>query len=257
MSIESGRYVRIEDNGQQNDSGGVGRTRIQDKIRQPSCFLAYGEQVSGWALFSFYAPIFAYRCISRLHRCITKLDNAPILHPRLQNAPTDAPTAHPCTYGRTHDAPICTYGCTYGTHRINSYALRNETPFGDESAGYGQRKAKNDSYRISTLFNSGLKIKCKNTRFAPIELDYFVDDYKYDKRVYALGNNCNVEYNRETLEIQTTHVPVYIQKRLITNNAPAAKFDDLINKPVDTLQHIHKEMIRELEKWKTDFSSSY
>ena len=93
MSIESGRYVRIEDNGQENDSGGVGRTRIQDKIRQPSCFLAHGEQVSGWAFFPYYAPIFAHRCISILHRCITKSDNAPILYPRLQNAPTDAPTA--------------------------------------------------------------------------------------------------------------------------------------------------------------------
>ena len=39
-------------------------------------------------------------CISRLHGCITKSDNAPILHPRLQNAPT----AHPCTYGRNHGA---------------------------------------------------------------------------------------------------------------------------------------------------------
>ena len=67
MSIESGRYVRIEDNGQQNDSGGVGRTRIQDKIRQPSGFLAHGEQVSGWAFFFSYAPIFAHRCISILH----------------------------------------------------------------------------------------------------------------------------------------------------------------------------------------------
>ena len=53
------------------------------------------------------------------------------MHPRLQNAPTGAPTAHPCTYGRTHDAPICTYGCTHGTHRINSYALRNEKYKGD------------------------------------------------------------------------------------------------------------------------------
>ena len=69
MSIESGRYVRIEENGQQNDSGGVGRTRIQDKIRQPSCFLAHGEQVSCWAFFFSHAPIFAHGCISILHRC--------------------------------------------------------------------------------------------------------------------------------------------------------------------------------------------
>ena len=82
---------------------------------------------TGWALFFFYAPIFVHGCISILHRCITKPDNAPILYPRLQNAPTDAPTAHSCTYGRTHDAPIC----TYGAHRINSAILRNEKYKGD------------------------------------------------------------------------------------------------------------------------------
>ena len=122
MSIESGRYVRIEDNGQQNDSGGVGRTRIQDKIRQPSCFLAHGEQVSCWAFFFSHAPIFAHGCISILHRCITKPDNAPILHP--------------CTY----------HGCTHGTHRMNSYALRNEKYVGDVRVAkpQGQRKGKNE-----------------------------------------------------------------------------------------------------------------
>ena len=52
------------------------------------------RKATGWALFFFYAPIFAHRCISRLHGCITKSDNAPI--------------------------------CTHGAHRINSYALRNE-----------------------------------------------------------------------------------------------------------------------------------
>ena len=110
MSIESGRYVRIEDNGQQNDSGGVGRTRIQDKIRQPSCFLAHGEQVSCWAFF---------------------FSHAPILHPCTYGCTHFAPTLLKCTHGRTHDAPICTHGCTYGTHRINSYALRNEKYIGD------------------------------------------------------------------------------------------------------------------------------
>lgn len=46
------------------------------------------------------------RCIRKSHRCI--------INP-------DAPT----------DAPICTYGCTYGTHRINSVILRNEKYCGD------------------------------------------------------------------------------------------------------------------------------
>ena len=169
MSIESGRYVRIEDNGQQNDSSGVGRTRIQDKIRQPSCFLAHGEQVSGWAFFPYFAPIFAHRCISILHRCITKPDNAPILYPRLQNAPTDAPTAHPCTYGRTHDAPIC----TYGAHRINSAILRNEKYIGDALL--------QKTYTVNTLekkrgANNGIALKyyVEGSHEAIIDKDVFL-----------------------------------------------------------------------------------
>ena len=29
------------------------------------------------------------------------------------------------------NAPICTYGCTHGAHRINSFVLRNERYIGD------------------------------------------------------------------------------------------------------------------------------
>ncbi len=134
-------------------------------------------------------------------------------------------------------------------------ALINETPWGDESGGYGQAAAKTDKYRISTLFNSGLKVQCRNTKFVPIELDYFADDYKYDRFVYALGNNCNVNYNEETMEIQTTHVPYYVQYRLKTNDSMAIKFDDLISKPVPTLNNILTQMQAELAHWQADYDS--
>lgn len=131
-------------------------------------------------------------------------------------------------------------------------ALSNETPFGDETAGFGQSSSKTDKYRISTLFNSGIKIKCLNTEFIPIELDYFADDYKYDRFVYALGNNCNVSYDNANMEIQTTHVPYFIQNRLKTNDKLAIKFDDLITNPIDTLKKIHTKMLAELETWRSD-----
>jgi len=131
-------------------------------------------------------------------------------------------------------------------------ALSNETPFDDESAGFGQTAAQKDKYRISTLFNSGIKVKCLNSEFVPIELDYFADDYKYDRFVYALGNNCNVSYNKDKLEIQTTHVPCFIQKRLKTNDKMAIKFDDLIHDPIITLKKIHLKMLDELSKWQKD-----
>ncbi|MFT9055623.1 MAG: helicase-related protein [Ethanoligenens sp.] len=134
-------------------------------------------------------------------------------------------------------------------------ALSNETPQGDESAGFGQTAAKTDKYRISTLFNSGLKVKSLHTKFVPIELDYFADDYKYDKFVYALGNNCNVSYDKDNVEIQTTHVPYFVQHRLKTNDKMAIKFEDLIAQPIRTLKSIHTQMQKELVRWEADFDS--
>lgn len=134
-------------------------------------------------------------------------------------------------------------------------ALSNETAFGDESTGFQKRTAKNDAYRINTLFNSGIRVKCRNTCLAPIEMDYFSNDYKYDKWVYALGNNCNVTCDPETMEIQTVHVPIFIQNRLKTNDSLAVKFDDLIDNPVSTLKMIYTKMQHEVELWKIDYSS--
>ena len=144
-----------------------------------------------------------------------------------------------------------------GDHLNVTVALSNETPWGDESAGFGQVAAKTDKYRISTLFNSGLKVKCLDTEFVPIELDYFADDYKYDRFVYALGNNCNVFYDKDNAEIQTTHVPYFIQHRLKPNDKMAIKFEDLINDPIITLKGIHTEMQKELERWEADFSGRH
>lgn len=132
-------------------------------------------------------------------------------------------------------------------------ALSNETQFGDETGGFGQIAAKSDKYRINTLFNSGLHIKSYNTSFVPIELDYFADDYKYDRQIHALGNNCNVEYDVSKVEIQTTHVPCFIQHRLKTRDTLAIKFDDLIEKPVQTLTKVHSAMLLELQAWKNKY----
>ena len=119
--------------------------------------------------------------------------------------------------------------------------MSNETQFGDESAGFNQENAKTDAYRINTLFNSGLKVHCVGTDLIPIELDYFADDYKYDPKVYALGNNCNVEYDCENKIIQTNHVPVFVQKRLKTKDTLAVRFDELIDDPINVLDEIYNK----------------
>jgi len=111
------------------------------------------------------------------------------------------------------------------------------------------RSRKEDKFTIETLFNSGIYIKLNGANFCAIELDSFADDYKYDKVQYALSNNCSVEYLESENALQTNHLPLYEQYRLITNDKLAVKFTDLIDNPIETLNSILTKMRGELESW--------
>ncbi len=110
-----------------------------------------------------------------------------------------------------------------------------------------------DKTSIETLFNSGLEVILSGANYAPIVLDYFRDDYKYNKEQKAIGANCSITFDKDRNAIMTEHLPTYIQKRLLTNDKLAVKFQDLIDKPIDILQEIKNKMISELKQWKSDF----
>ena len=112
------------------------------------------------------------------------------------------------------------------------------------------RSRKDDKFTIETLFNSGIRVELDNASFCPIELDFFEDDYKYDKTQYALSNNCAVEFIKAENALQTNHLPLYEQYRLITNDSLAVKFLDLVDDPIATLEEILVKMRKELEAWK-------
>ena len=112
------------------------------------------------------------------------------------------------------------------------------------------RSRKDDKFTIETLFNSGIRVELENASFCPIELDFFEDDYKYDKTQYALSNNCAVEFIKTENALQTNHLPLYEQYRLITNDSLAVKFLDLVDDPIATLEGILVKMKKELENWK-------
>lgn len=112
------------------------------------------------------------------------------------------------------------------------------------------RSRKDDKFTIETLFNSGIRVELEKANFCPIELDFFEDDYKYDKTQYALSNNCAVEFIHEENALQTNHLPIYEQYRLITNDSLAVKFLDLVVNPIATLEEILDKMKKELEVWK-------
>ena len=78
-------------------------------------------------------------------------------------------------------------------------------------------KRENDKKSIETLFNSGLQVSLTDAQFQDIEMDYFADDYKYDRTQKAIGTNCTVVYDKDKNIVYTEHLPVFTQYRFVTN----------------------------------------
>ena len=130
-----------------------------------------------------------------------------------------------------------------------SVALVNGSQVHSNGVTHKSNKKSNDKPTIETLFNSGMKIHLDGASFSPIELDFFADDYKYNSNQQAIGNNCSVIYDEESNSIITNHLPIFVQKRLLTNDELAVSFQSLIDQPVSTLKDIHRKMLAEHKKW--------
>lgn len=134
-----------------------------------------------------------------------------------------------------------------------SVALVNDSTVQSNDRTHQSNKRDKDKPTIETLFNSGIDIRLNGAHYAPIELDYFLDDYKYDKEQQAIGLNCSVVFDRENNMISTDHLPTFVQKRLITNDSLAVKFQDLIDAPLNTLKGVRKKMDAEIKTWRIYF----
>ena len=115
------------------------------------------------------------------------------------------------------------------------------------------KRRQKDHVKISTIFNARLKVSLCGTKYIPINLTHFQDDYKYSKEQAALGFNCNIDFLelKDSMDyIVTTNVPIFMQYRLKTNNDIPARFNDLIASPVETLSIIHQGMLTVLSDWR-------
>ena len=108
----------------------------------------------------------------------------------------------------------------------------------------------NDKKSIETMFNSGIFVQLSNANFSDIEMDFFADDYKYDRTQKAVGTNCTAEFDEGKNMIQSEHLPVFTQYRYVTNDRLAVEFDSLLGDPIRELKHIERLMESELEGWK-------
>lgn len=108
---------------------------------------------------------------------------------------------------------------------------------------------------LSILFNSGMEICLQNAEYRDIELDYFLDDYKYNKTTKGIGTNCSIEFDAESNKLVSTNIPMFIQKRLKTREDLSVKFVELIEDPVNVLNKVAKRMEKELDQWVIDYET--
>lgn len=131
-----------------------------------------------------------------------------------------------------------------------SVSLVNDSALQSNSQTHQSNKKDKDKTTIETLFNSGLDIELNGANYAPIVLDYFLDDYKYDNQQQAVGANCSITYNHETNTVSVEHLPTFVQKRLLTNDKLAVRFQELIDNPISKLYDIKLKMDLEYQNWK-------
>ncbi len=98
------------------------------------------------------------------------------------------------------------------------------------------------------IFNANIKIKVQNTIIQPYVLSSLTDNYKYDGNIWINGINCSCSLKEN--EIITNHLPIYEQKRLITQPFPKVKFEDLVSNPIQTLDLVAESMQKKLEEYK-------
>lgn len=128
--------------------------------------------------------------------------------------------------------------------------LSNEMNKEEESKGRG--KDNRDKKIIDTLFNAGIILELEGAEYQPTKLEYFDEDYKYERTAVAIGNNCSIIQKTPQI-IATTNIPLFEQKRLKTKDEIEAKFQDLIVSPIETLEKIHQFMIKDLEQLKEEY----
>lgn len=104
----------------------------------------------------------------------------------------------------------------------------------------------------NSIFESKINIQVTGTELSSYALDYLEKNYKHDRNVSASTNNCSF-IRKSATEIETNHVPLFVQKRKVARQMGNLGFDKLCSNPVPVLEDLGKM----LEKNKVEFESRY
>ncbi len=85
----------------------------------------------------------------------------------------------------------------------------------------------------------------------PFKFDLAPRGFRYNPDLLARGFNCNIRKatKDEGVQLITTNMPCYRQRRYQTQTNPEARFDDLAQQPIPVLETILEGMQKYLEEW--------
>lgn len=127
-----------------------------------------------------------------------------------------------------------------GKLRIGCY-LRNATP----ATGVGYQ----DAYLV--IGDSAVKATLTQGTLCPIEILPVPQDYQFDRRVWGVGHNTSVRVSPDHQQLETHALANHEQLRIVTRNVPPAKFLELANDPLATLDKIYAAMEDYAADWQT------
>lgn len=125
--------------------------------------------------------------------------------------------------------------------RVLTVEFINKTPMPDDSPN-----------TEAFLFDTEATFCFAGQEVRPFELDLAPRDFRYDRHIWGRGINCALELTENESSIHTfvtTHTPVYQQMRFITRSVPSARFDDLAQDPMPTLNRILEAMENYRRTW--------
>ena len=132
-----------------------------------------------------------------------------------------------------------------------SIKLNNTSRYQPDDKRGGKRTSR-ETERVNDLYNANLVVHIKDAKLQPFDLEYFRDDYKFDRQQFALGSGCSVSVNDDRDRIETSLLPVFEQWRLKTRPGTEVRFGDLDQNCIKTLRHIEHGMESYLSQWRQD-----
>lgn len=100
------------------------------------------------------------------------------------------------------------------------------------------------------LFDTSASIEVSAGVAVQIPLYAIPGGWRFDRRIWARGINCNVNTSAEpTTRFSTDHAPQFIQPRYVSRDTPVTPFTDLAADPIPVLDQVVRAMRSYLSRW--------